>query len=131
MTNELATKQLCIYVRNGIEIWLDEEKAKEFGDDLNNESVGKFNMIEGRLINTADIVGIFTPQDLEELKRRKQGQWKCKHSNWQPKEITHCDCGQRHEDWTGSWDKTHHSNYYKKILRDLTSTASYDKVKLQ
>lgn len=101
MTNELAKKQMCIYIRNGIEIWLDEEKALQFGEDLNNESAGKFNTINGQVINSADIVGIFTPENMDDLKRRKQGQWKCKHNKWWPKEDSRCDCGQRGDDWTG------------------------------
>jgi len=38
-----------------------------------------------------DVVGVFNAQDLDELKRRKQGQWKCKYQNWHLRDEI-CDC---------------------------------------
>ena len=84
MTNELSKKQLCLYIRNGIEIWLDEDKAQDYMKYLLDEP-SKFNRIEGRIINTADVVGLFSPEDLDDLKRRKMGQWKCDKGYWHSK----------------------------------------------
>jgi len=104
MTNNsstsIAKKQKCLLMRNDIEIWIDEDRAGEIENVLidNPRAIVKF---EGRLLNSVDIVGIFLPADLDDLKRRKQGQWKCKHGNWQAKEDSTCSCGQRHENWTG------------------------------
>ncbi len=81
---DLTKIQQCLYVRNGIEIWMDEGKAKDISKDLGN-TVGKFIKAEGRIINVADIVGIFTPQDLEDMKRRKNGEVLCKYGKWHPR----------------------------------------------
>ena len=97
MTNEIAKEQRCLLLREGIEIWIDKEKAEKISQDLSSNRAGKFNKIEGRLINIADIVGIFNPKDLEELKRRKQGQWLCKYGYWHLKTELHCDCSVRNK----------------------------------
>jgi hypothetical protein len=91
MTNELAKEQMCILMRNGIEIWIDKEKALRFGEDW----VGGLKaavLIDGRYLNSVDITGVFTPQDLEDLKRAKQGQWKCDKGHWHGKGED-CRCG--------------------------------------
>ena len=90
----ITKKQKCIYLRNNVEIWLDEEKAQNVETMLVGRlSNGKFFKAEGRLLNVADIVGIFYATDLDELKRRKQGQWKCEYSEWHSKDEINCDCG--------------------------------------
>jgi hypothetical protein len=91
MTNELAKKEMCLVVRTGAEIWIDEEKALRIGKDLENV-VAKFMVVEGNCVNVSDIVGIFTPEAMEDLKRRKMGQFKCKYGNWHTKDDD-CQCG--------------------------------------
>jgi len=81
---EITKKQKCLILRNSIEIWLDEEKWTNLENRLNN-SIGKFYAIEGRMINAADIVGLFLPVDLEEMKLRKNGKWKCDYGVWHSK----------------------------------------------
>ena len=83
MTN-LARKEMCVLMRNGIELWLDSDKATTFGNDL-TEGMRTVVKIEGRYLNTVDIVGIFTPQDLDDYKRIKNGQWKCTKGTWHAK----------------------------------------------
>lgn len=91
--NEITKIQKCLMIRNEIEIWLDEEKWKRLEKVLSMDKNGlpKFINIEGRFVNVVDIVGIFKPQDLEDLKRRKNGQWKCKYNVWHDR-GTNCDC---------------------------------------
>lgn len=90
MNKEIAKKQKCLMIRNNVEVWMDEEKWQKLEFALKN-SIGKFVEIEGRIINTADIVGIFLPADLEDLKRRKNGQWKCEYGNWHNRGDD-CEC---------------------------------------
>ena len=92
MTNELAVKQMCLYLRNGVEIWIDESKATLLSEDLIREQSRKFIKIEEQLINIVEIVGIFKPLAIEELKRRKTGQWKCNKGTWHIKSDEYCDC---------------------------------------
>jgi hypothetical protein len=83
---------MCILFRNGIEIWIDEEKALRFMEHYEKNQGQGLARIEGRFINLVEIVGVFYPQDLEDNKRRKKGEWKCKYNNWHLKEEV-CYCG--------------------------------------
>lgn len=90
MNKEIANKQKCIVIRYGIEIWIDEDKWKKLEFALDNQ-IGQFYNIEGRRVNKADLVGIFYPIDLEEMKRRKNGQWKCGYGQWHNRGEV-CEC---------------------------------------
>lgn len=81
MTTEITKPQLCVVMRNGVEIWAESEKAERFGNDCVRGLKGMVQF-EGRFLNTADFVGIFTPDDMESLIRKKNKQWKCKHGTW-------------------------------------------------
>ena len=84
MTNKITKKQMVILTRSGVEIWLDESKAIEFGEDW-RRGMKAVVQLEGRYLNTVDITGIFTPQDLEDMKRRKNGEVLCKYGKWHPR----------------------------------------------
>lgn len=81
MSNELAKKQMCLVMRNGIEVWLDEEKAKNVGAQLQSGAKGMM-LVEGRYINSVDLIGIFPARDMDEQVRRRNGQWKCSKGTW-------------------------------------------------
>lgn len=70
-------------MRNDVQIWVDAEKMKTLTQIL-EETDKKFIHLKerGEFINRADIQGIYNPKTIEEYKRRKNGQWKCKHGNW-------------------------------------------------
>lgn len=91
MTNQLSKQQRCLYVRVGIQVWIDEDKSQKIQADLSGKESKGMVMVEGRLINLADVVGIFTPQDIEDLTRRKNGQWKCEKGVWHDRGEK-CEC---------------------------------------
>ena len=78
MNNELSKSLKCICLRNGVELWIESEMLEK----INFESVGRFLKIDDEIINTADIVGIFTAQTMEEKIRRKNGEWQCQFGEW-------------------------------------------------
>lgn len=78
-------------MRNGIEIWIDGEKAKILEERLSNLEKHVFFTYENRVINTADISGLFTAQDMADQEKRKNGQWKCERGNWHDKKAK-CEC---------------------------------------
>ena len=80
--NKISKKLVCLVMRNGIEIWLESERANNLKQVLVNQKESKFIDYDERIINTADITGIFTPQDMEDYTRRKNGQWKDKSGEW-------------------------------------------------
>lgn len=53
----------------------------------------KFIKFSGELINTADIVGVFTAGTMEEVTRRKRGEWQCSHGKWHGRNEK-CECAQ-------------------------------------
>ncbi len=91
MQTEIAKKQECIFIRNGIEIWVDEDKAIKIKTDLLQGIANNFIKAGNRIINVKEIVGIFNPDDLEDLKRRKNGQWKCSYGRWHNR-GENCEC---------------------------------------
>jgi len=92
MKKELSKPQKCLIQRNGVEIWLDNEKANKLQIILNNITEHKFVEFEGRTINTADCTGVYLSKDMEELTHRKNGQWQCNYGTWHNKNER-CECG--------------------------------------
>ena len=84
---------MAIVLRNGLELWLEEEAVRNLKKVLTHSSQSKFVEICNEVINTADITGIFTPQTMDEFKRRKNGAWKCNYNEWHEKYQT-CNCGE-------------------------------------
>ena len=75
--SDLVKELMCICMRNGVEIWKEADRLK--GIDF--EGV-KFLEIDGEMLNTADIVGVFKAQNVEDMRRRKNGEWKCDWDRW-------------------------------------------------
>ena len=97
--NEITTIQKCIQLRSGVEIWIDAKKADALmGIIQERERTGKRGTFqyEGRLINIADLVGIFKPEDMENSTRRKNGEWACQSGHWHSKGEK-CDCLSKEE----------------------------------
>ena len=94
MTQELSKNLMVVCIRNGINVWLEDDQIVGLKVALKQSKESKFIEIGSRYLNTADIVGIFTPQDMEEQNKRKQGLWKCNHNEWHlPRER--CECWRR------------------------------------
>lgn len=86
--NEIAQNLRCVLLRNGIEIWVDEERAKNVANALNES---KYFILEGSLISPHEISGVLTPVHMEEYKRHKEGQWKCNKNTWHDRGQK-CNC---------------------------------------
>lgn len=90
MTSEVSKKQMCILIRYGIELWIDQERSQRLLNALQGTDT-RFVELDGRLINRADLVGIFEPKDLMDMKRRKNGEWTCEKGEWHSRNQE-CDC---------------------------------------
>lgn len=90
---EISKNLKCILMRQGTEIWLEDEFVQNVEKVLLNTGGSKFLKIENQIINTADIVGIFDAGAMEEVTRRKNGQWKDAKGNWHDKGTRVCSCG--------------------------------------
>lgn len=79
---ELSKELVCLLMRQGVEVWMEKERANNLKALLVSIKESKFIDYDGRLINSADISGIFTAQDMEDYTRRKNGQWKTSGGIW-------------------------------------------------
>jgi len=92
--NELTKNLMAIVLRNDIEIWAEEDKIKNLQKILTMGKESRFIEIDGEVINTADISGIFSAKTMEDITRRKNGQWKGKDGKWFDKGDRVCGgCG--------------------------------------
>jgi len=91
MNRELSKNLVAIVLRNGAEIWTEKDRAENLIRLLENVNQSKFIKFDGELFNTADVVGIFSAQVMEEITRRKNGQWKCEYGNWHDRGKK-CEC---------------------------------------
>lgn len=81
----------CVLIRSGLELWVEKERAEKLQRVLASNSAPKFIEIEGQFVNTFEILGIFSPEAMEDRQRRKNGQWKCLRDNWHEKGHM-CEC---------------------------------------
>ncbi|HOM27373.1 MAG TPA: hypothetical protein PKV21_07700 [bacterium] len=91
MTKEIVKEQKVIILKSGVYLYIDKERADKI---INLIEKRRFINIDGNLINTSDISGIFNIKEIEENIRRKNGQWKDKNGIWRNKGDTICPiCG--------------------------------------
>ena len=73
MNTEITKNLMCVVVRGGIEIWIDEDKVDNLMAMIEKQTVVK---IGNNVLNTKDIVGIFEPEVIQERDNKKGG-YKC------------------------------------------------------
>lgn len=93
--SNLTKNLMCISMRNGIDIWLEEERVKTLKTFL--KTAKGFIELGDEMINSVDIIGIFSAKTMEEQIRRKNGEWKCKFGNWH-KKGQDCTCQEKKEE---------------------------------
>lgn len=81
----------CVLVRGGLEIWIEADKADNLYEAIKSPNAPKYIKIDNQVINTFEIIGIMTPEAMEERQRRKNGQWKCMKNRWHDKGQG-CEC---------------------------------------
>lgn len=90
--SKVAKTAVCLSVRNGVEIWMEADRAETLISALHGpNSNQQFFFFEGQMINRADIVGIFSAETMGAVTRRKNGQWVCQYGTWHEKKST-CEC---------------------------------------
>ncbi len=93
MEKQITENLMCIVIRGGLEIWLEEKKIKNLQKILSQGRESKFIELDEETINTADITGIFTAQTMKEFAHRKSGEWKCGYGHYH-KRGEHCAHGE-------------------------------------
>lgn len=100
MSNQMARNQKCIVIRNGIQLWIEEgDKLSRLEGMLGSMEGNTRIYWEGRTINTADLVGIYLPEDMDDVTRRKNNQRQCSFGTWHDKgQECACNEGKRSEE---------------------------------
>lgn len=93
MNTEISKNLKCILMRSGAEVWLEDEFMENVKSILSNSKESRFLKIGEQFINTADITGIFDANTMEDITRRKNGQWKGQNGLWYNKGDRVCKCG--------------------------------------
>lgn len=96
MTQELDTKRVCVLIRGDVELWIEANKRTHLQNVL-ADPTKRFIEINGQLVNTFEIVGVFEPTFIEEKTRRKNGQWRCEKGKWHDRGQS-CECREYKED---------------------------------
>lgn len=78
---ELSKNLMCIKIGE-VEIWTEVDKIKELISVLKNRNGQQFIQIGDEVVNRSFITGIFTPQTMEDVTRRKNGMWRCRYGYW-------------------------------------------------
>lgn len=78
MNTTIANVQRCVLLKNGIQLWLDEDKALQFLKDWQSMNEPKVLLVNGEAFSSTEIAGVYTSGAMDEYTRRKNGQWKCR-----------------------------------------------------
>lgn len=90
MSKEIQTQKVCVLLRGETKLWIEGNRVEELEKAL-RDSTKRFLKINGQLVNTFEIIGVFTPDLIEERNRYKNGQWKCEKGKWHDKGQK-CEC---------------------------------------
>lgn len=101
MNKNLAKNLMCVLMRSGLEIWIDEDKMDKIMALLEQKG---FIKIGKEIINTVDVSGIFTPETMVDFSKRKNGQWKCSEGEWHDR-FDKCQCEVVIPSYAKSWIK--------------------------
>lgn len=116
MTQEITKKQNIILMKSGLVLWVDKDRTDNLSTILESGSGHRFVKIDGRMINSAEMEGVYTPFEFEELQKIKQGYTMCVYKKWHARKEV-CDCAR------DIWRKTEESRRQAedaRINRDLT-----------
>jgi hypothetical protein len=91
MTNAVAKPQKVIIMKNGLSLFVEADRVKALEEILASGSGHRFIRIDDKTINSAEIAGIYSIDQYDELQRVKRGEWKCPYSRWHMRKET-CEC---------------------------------------
>jgi len=92
MNQEITNKTKCLLTREGIEIWIDENQAEKISELILTAKNNKLIEIDGETISIGSISGIYSGQIIENLRRKKQGDWECEYCHRWHKRGEECGC---------------------------------------
>ncbi len=91
MTKELTTPQKIIVMKSGLPLFVSIDRAENLEQILAGGSGHRFVKIDEKTINSAEIEGIYSAEQYDELQKVKQGQWVCRFKVWHNRREE-CEC---------------------------------------
>lgn len=90
-----------IVMKGGLVHWVTADTGTKIQDVLRNQQSHSFMKINelGIVINTAEVEGVYTMSEYEDICKIKQGMWQCEYRNWHNKGKKECNCKKE------AWDR--------------------------
>ena len=120
MSKEISKELVCLITMNKSEIWIEKDKLPSIMS-LILENSNNFIEINGGFVRASQIVEVKTVEQMEEVTRRKNGEWKCKYGTWH-KKFEECNCGK-----TDIAEKT--KEFYKPVERTRSHKENMETLK--
>lgn len=92
MNTEIVKAQKVIVMKSGMSIFIEAERAAVAEGILASGSGHRFLQIDDQTINSAEIEGIYGPEQYDEIQRVKRGEYKCRWGKWHMRREE-CSCG--------------------------------------
>lgn len=90
MTNEISTQQKVVITRNGSTFYVSLDRADKLQLLLLSPNKPDYIELDDTLIAIREITMIAPASKVEDLNKRKQGQWQCQHGHWHTREESIC-----------------------------------------
>lgn len=82
MSKTLSKDLVAVCMMSGVILWIEKERAVKLEQLLKDPGAPKFVEFEGQLLNTSSIEGVYSAQTMDDLQRRKNGQFQCRWGYW-------------------------------------------------
>lgn len=91
--NEISVKKSPIVMKNGLVHWVSGETHGRIQQALGAQQAHTFMKITelGVTVNTAEIEGVYTTEQYDDMTKIKQGDWQCSFRKWHKKKAE-CEC---------------------------------------
>ena len=91
--NEIQNIQHAVVMKNGIVLFISAEKAHTLSDHLTSQTAHSFIELTDihQTINSADISGVYSPEQYQEYLRVQAGEYQCAYRHWHKKRES-CEC---------------------------------------
>jgi len=90
---ELAVEQVAVCMMGGVVVWVERARLAPL-DAVMKKPRGEwpqFIEVDGEMINPSRVEGIFSAARMEEMQRRKNGEWQCFAGEWHDR-FEKCRC---------------------------------------
>lgn len=90
MKSELSTQQKVVITRNGATFYIDLDRADRLQKMLLDPNKPDYIELDDTLIAIREITMVAPAIKVEEMNRRKKGEWQCAKGHWHSREENVC-----------------------------------------